>query len=404
MSNPEEAPEEAKKITVRPRRFEAKEDEPVQMPDPEPAPRAADPVPEPSLTTAPEIRKRPSPALRPADSAVAESNGVAVSSSPVAMPPEAGQDTSEWRRSSRGKRSKGGLKTPLPLGVALVLAIVMTVVSGFFFYSAGTRAGFDEAESAAVKEQVELTPEFLDRLDTALSQLQGGNATAALEELQALEKDQPDVATISLLIANAALLADDPGTAQERIAQSIRRRESVSDALTLQAIVEAKLATDSEHKRMGSPKLRIEQLLRQAIAADSANPRPYFELATLKRFEGRFDEAEDLLLSSQCRINAADSRMVTDTALALVRLQKASDADLRIPENPAPTPESLFPAAYSAMRLGDSARAAQLLETVRGILPENVFRQILKDPAFLPYTKEAALEGFFQNPGQPEKK
>ena len=290
------------------------------------------------------------------------------------------------------------------MGLALVLAIVVTVISGFFFYSAGTKAGFEEAESAAVKEQVDLSAEFLARLDGALQDLQNGNAPAALEEFQALEKEEPDVATISLLMANAALLSDKPGLAQERIDESIRRRESISDALTLQAIVEAKLATDSEYKKMGSPKVRIEQLLLQAIAADSSNSRPYFELATLKRFESKFDEAEALLLSAQFRINAADSRLTTDTALALVRLQKLPDADLRIPENPPPTAEALFPAAYSAMRLGDTARAAQILETAKGFFPANVFRQIMKDPAFLPYTKEATLADFFQKPDSTEKK
>ena len=317
---------------------------------------------------------------------------------------EPAPETPERWRSSAGKKSRGGLRTPVPLGVALVLAIVLTVVAGFFFYSMGTRAGFEDAESAAVKEKVELTPEFLERLDAALVALQSGRASEALEALKALEKEQPDVATISLLIANAALLADDPDSAQARIAESIRKRESISDALTLQAIVEAKLATDADYKKMGSPKVRIEQFLRQAIAADSSNARPYFELATLKRFEGKFDEAEDLLLSAQCRINAADSRLVTDTALELVRLQKRPNGELKIAENPAPTAEALFAAAYSAMRLGDTSRAASLLETARGIFPANVFRQIIKDPAFIPYTKVAALEGFFKTPGQPATK
>jgi predicted Zn-dependent protease len=254
-----------------------------------------------------------------------------------------------------------------------------------------------------VKEQVDLSEDFLARLDAALESLQNGNALAALEQFEALEKEQPDVATMSLLIANAALLGDNPDTAQERIAESIRRRESVSNALTLQAIVEAKLATDSEYKKMGSPKVRIEQLLRQAIAADSSNARPYFELATLKRFEGKLDEAEALLLSTSLRINAADSRTVTDTALALTRQQQLSDTEVRVPENPAPTPEALFSAAYAAMRLGDTARAQQLLESAKSYFPGNVFRQILKDPAFIPYSKKPAYAAYFQTPEKPRQ-
>jgi hypothetical protein len=56
------------------------------------------------------------------------------------------------------------------------------------------------------------------------------------------------------------------------------------------------------------------------------------------------------------------------------------------------------------MRLGDTARAAQILKTAKGFFPANVFRQIMKDPAFLPYTKEANLAGFFQKPDSTEKK
>jgi tetratricopeptide (TPR) repeat protein len=225
-----------------------------------------------------------------------------------------------------------------------------------------------------------------------------------LEELKALEAEEPDVATLSLLMANAALLADNPAEASKRISDSISKRESVSDALTLQAIIEAKLASDSDYKKMGSPKVRIEQLLRQAIAADSSNARPYFELATLKRFEQKNEEALELLRSAQCRLSAADSRVITDTAIALTTLQTLPDAELKPAENPRPVPDEIFAAAYVAMRLGDFARAASILETAKSLFPEPIFRQILKDPAFLPYLKEPALTDFFKPSEQTEKK
>ena len=388
-------PEEVKKLVIRPRKIESKPEESIVRAEPVDKPPVVEPEPEP-------VRKRPSPALRPAGSLPAKSESP-TSADPGTNPESASKESGQGpRRGSRSRRQKG-LGAPVPMGVALAVAIVFTVVSGFFFYSAGTRAGFQEAESAVVKEQVDLSEDFLARLDAALESLQNGNALAALEQFEVLEKEQPDVATMSLLIANAALLGDNPDTAQERIAQSIRRRESVSNALTLQAIVEAKLATDSEYKKMGSPKVRIEQLLRQAIAADSSNARPYFELATLKRFEGKLDEAEALLLSARLRINAADSRTVTDTALALTRQQQLSDTEVRVPENPAPTPEALFSAAYAAMRLGDTARAQQLLESAKSYFPGNVFRQILKDPAFIPYSKKPAYAAYFQTPEKPRK-
>ncbi|MFM8363564.1 MAG: hypothetical protein ACKOAS_00240, partial [Verrucomicrobiota bacterium] len=264
MNNPDDAPEEVKKIVVKPKHFRERAPKTSETLEPAPKPAPGDDffeeLPNPITVT----RKRPSPALRSAESLNSPSKSEDQVPSPAQVSTSSGsaeKPQNETRRFSRDKRSKQGLRTPIPLGLALVLAIVLCVLAGFFSYSAGSRAGFQEAEAAAIKENVELTPEFLARLDRALVSLQTGVADTALSELKALQAEEPDVATLSLLVANAALLSNQSTEASQHIAESIARRESVSDALTLQAIVEAKLATDSEYKKMGSPKVRIEQLL-----------------------------------------------------------------------------------------------------------------------------------------------
>lgn len=395
MTTPEESQEEAKKIVPKPRQHQTSALESlgqIKSDSSVPERETESDDTDRSLSTA---RKRPSPALRPSGSSpdAREKASFPQDQSQAIEPPP-----------SRSRRNKGGFQTPIPLGLALVLAIILMGGVGFFSYTSGSKAGFQKAESAAIKESVDLTPEFLARLDRSLALLQNNNGSAALEELKALEAEEPDVATLSLLMANAALLADNPAEASKRISDSISKRESVSDALTLQAIIEAKLASDSDYKKMGSPKVRIEQLLRQAIAADSSNARPYFELATLKRFEQKNEEALELLRSAQCRLSAADSRVITDTAIALTTLQTLPDAELKPAENPRPIPDEIFAAAYVAMRLGDFARAASILETAKSLFPEPIFRQILKDPAFLPYLKEPALTDFFKPSEQTEKK
>lgn len=405
MTTPEDSPEDTKKITVRPRQMEPRLAPSTPVTEPRPV---FEEIPVPSEPSTPRkiSRKRPSPALRPDDSTEwpGERNSDSASASPSASADAQESTAAPPVRSTRGKRQKGALGTPVPLGVALAFAIVLTVFAGFFFYSAGNRAGFAEAESAAIKEDVDLSNDFLDRLDAALLELQAGNGTTALAALAALQKEEPEVAALSLLMANAALLANNPSEAEANLSESIRKRESVSNALTLRAIVEAKLATDSEYKKMGSPKVRIEQILQQAIAADASNARPYFELATLKRFEQKYDEAVDLLRSAQCRISAADSRLVTDTALEMTLLQRLPDADLKPVNNPRPVATEIVPAAYIAMRTGDFPRAAELLASAREILPAPLLRQILKDPAFLPFVKEPALQGFFQSETPSSKK
>ena len=298
-----------------------------------------------------------------------------------------------WSR----ERREQFFSSQIPIAWALVMAIVGVVVGGIVFYSVGTKAGIDEAESLVLKENIELSGEFEAAFDKALTDIQEGRGEDALKQLTELQTTYPGVATLPLLIANAALLTNDMGLAQQKVNESIQRRESVSDSLVLQAIIEAKLAADADYRKMGSPRHRIEQLLRQAILADSSNARPYFELATLKRFEKKHDEALQLLFSAQRRMNVVDSRFATDLAIALVQLQILSDADLPAIQEPvALDAVSLLTAAYTAMRQGDVSKASGFLTQARDVIPANVLRQLLKDPAFGPYAKDPALADFFK--------
>ena len=73
---------------------------------------------------------------------------------------------------------------------------------------------------------------------------------------------------------------------------------------------------------MGVPRLRAEQLLRQACLADAANPYPRFELGTLLRYQGRREEALAQIKGAQARLNPIDSHMIMGITLALMKIEE----------------------------------------------------------------------------------
>jgi tetratricopeptide (TPR) repeat protein len=311
------------------------------------------------------------------------------------------EERSPRRSSDRRGRKEVFWRKKIPFLWAVAGAVVVTLAGGSLFYSLGINKGIQEAEAIAVKENVAVPDELQATLDAALADIQSGRGDAAVASLSKLQRENPNISSMPLLIANAALIAGNVELAQEKITESIERRESLSDALILQAMLEAKMALDKNYKKMGAPGLRIEHLLRQAIAADCANDGPYYELATLKRFERKPEEALALLKSAQNRLNPVDSRFTVDLAIELVKLQLLEDKSLPTISDQSPLDsQTLFLSAYIALRQGNSALAAKFFQQARERLPENVFRQIVKDPAFLPYWKDPALASFLEKKAQ----
>ena len=151
---------------------------------------------------------------------------------------------------------------------------------------------------------------------------------------------------------------------------------------------------------MGDPKVRLESLLRQAIAADPTNPRPFLELATMYRLLNRSDEALALLKSAKLRLSVPTDTLVADVALALLQLQMLSDENLPELSNETTLDvRSLFSDAYTAMRLGKTEIANARLSQAREILPANLFSRLVKDPSFFAYSKDDAYAEFLKPNG-----
>ena len=307
-------------------------------------------------------------------------------------------------RVSSSRRSKSRrfsfLKRPTPLVMLCLASAVSFAISGVFFYSLGHRIGRSTGGGEVVKLKTELTPETQQSFDKILLDIQEGRGKEALEGIKLLQVSDPDVPSLSLTAANASVLANELESAQAYIAASIKDRELVSDALTLQALMEALVLRQKDYKKMGDPKVRLESLLRQAIAADPTNPRPFLELATMYRLLNRSDEALALLKSAKLRLSVPTDTLVADVALALLQLQMLSDENLPELSNETTLEvRSLFSNAYTAMRLGKTEIANARLSQAREILPANLFSRLVKDLAFSAYSNDDAYAEFLKPNG-----
>ena len=250
------------------------------------------------------------------------------------------------------------------------------------------------------KERAKVPAEFTEAVDRALITMRNGDPKAALADLRRLETQQPDVSSMSYLVALAAMRSGDLELAEAEAVQSIAKDERVSDSLALQAIVLAMKRASPGFRSMGDTKLRADLLLRQAILADAANPVPYIRLAILLRYQNKNDEAGTMLRAAWARLNPSDGTLMVETTMALLELEKIPDAEL-----PAPTPDlgkgpaALIAAAYTAMRKNDFARAAESLRLCQGMVNADAFGSILLDPVFRPYRTQPELAAFF--PAQP---
>jgi hypothetical protein len=264
------------------------------------------------------------------------------------------------------RRKRGLLKNEVPISMALLVGIVAVAISGLFFYFLGARAAHEKTELSVEKTSMNLTPEIGQAIDGVLLDLQEGRAKEALEKIKLLQGSAPRVASLSSIAANAALLSKNLDLAEEYTQESLKERQSVSDALVIQAVIEALRLSDKNYTKIGDTKMRIETLLRESMAADPTSARPYLELAAMNRFSNRLDEALALLKSAQLRQSVEMDTTVTDTAIALLQLQMLGDEALpKLSENPSGDLQSLLCDAYTAMRMSDTSVAVSRLLQAR---------------------------------------
>jgi hypothetical protein len=279
---------------------------------------------------------------------------------------------------------------------ALAAALVASVLCSVVFWNLGFGAGVESSLEEETKERVTVSKEFLADLDQALADLRAGETDKAVKKLRELEGAKTGVASLTYLLAVAAVQNGDIPLAEAKTAESISKRERISDSLALQAVLETQKRSDPSLQKFGDTRPRTEALLRQAMLADEANPFPMVELATLLRYQKRADEALALLRGARSRLNPVDSHSVVDVTIELATLQETPDDQLPQIAEPGKDLLSAFSAAYVAMRKGDFDRAADLAKTACKMAAADLFDYLINDPAIRRYAGEPKLREFFQ--------
>lgn len=291
-------------------------------------------------------------------------------------------------------RPRGRLH-PVFIICELTAAVIVIILSCIIAWNLGIDEGKKISLLEATKENLSTPKEALAELDGALADLRSGNSERGLKKLKELEQSSNGVASLSYLLAIAAVQNGDVELAEAKARESIAKRERVSDALAVQSVLEIQKGANPAIRKFGDTGMRAELLLRQAILADAANPNPMIELATMLRSRKRNEEAMALLRGARSRLNPVDSHSVVDVTLSLSTLEMTPDAQLPEITDSDKDLVSGFSAAYTAMRKGDFDRAAGILGATHQRTSPDLFDYLINDPAFRPYAVEAKLQEFF---------
>jgi Tfp pilus assembly protein PilF len=278
--------------------------------------------------------------------------------------------------------------------MASIVAVVLIcfVLVGWFAY----HQGFMASQSRFMELRAELPPaipaEFQAAIESALQAYSKGHADDAVEILAGVYRKNQTIPSTCYLMALTAIQSGNLPLASDRVDESILKGERLSDSLALKAAIEME---KSNKDGMGDPKVRAESLLRSAMAADVSNPRPYIELASLLRFQGRNDEARQLFEAASVRLNPVEGQALVETSLSLLNLQQTPND--KLPENldSDKDPNSLVSAAYIAMRKNDVPAVKTLLAKARERLSPALYNYLINDPAVRVFSRNPQMTGLF---------
>ena len=277
------------------------------------------------------------------------------------------------------------------LGVAAIVALLLFLV-GWIAYRQGFMASQAHTHELRMELPKPIPAEFEKSVDAALEAYYQGDASDAVDSLVEVYRKNQTIPSTCYLLALTAIQCGNLQLASEKVDESIVKGERLSDALALKAAIQMEKSTTGG---MGDPKVRAESLLRSAMAADFSNPRPYIELASLLRFQGRNDEARKLFEAARIRLNPVEGHALVETSLALLDFQQTPNN--KLPSNLDPDKDtcSLISAAYIAMRKDDIIAVKDLLAKARQRLSFQLYEYLMNDPSIRAFSKNPQMAGLF---------
>lgn len=278
--------------------------------------------------------------------------------------------------------------------VASILAgaLLLCLLVGWISYNQGFAAAQNRFHELRMEPPSPILPEFQASIDSALQAYSKGNAADAVNVLAEVYRKNQTIPSTCYLLALTAIQSGNLQLASEKVDESILKGERLSDSLALKAAIEMEKSTKGG---MGDPKVRAESLLRSAMAADVSNPRPYIELASLLRFQGRNDEARKLFEAASMRLNPVEGQALVDTSLSFLNLQQTPTDKLPVNFDSDKDTCSLLSAAYVAMRKNDIPAVKALLSKARERLSPTLYDYLMNDPAIKSFSKNPQMSGLF---------
>ncbi len=243
-----------------------------------------------------------------------------------------------------------------------------------------------EGEKRALAEP---SPQLVKELNEALALIETGQSSQALQKIQALSAEHPDVSSLDYLAALSAMQAGDFQTAQEKAALSITKNQKVSDSLVVLSMAESRTGAGGKSS-LRDPKIVRESLLREAVNADVANPFPMIELASFLRGQKRDDEALELLRAANARLHPIDTHVVVQTSIELMKLQQTPDEELPAASSEGSITE-IFSSVYISLRKKDYKQVAIALEKGRHQASPDLFAYLIRDPVFKSFQTEPIM-------------
>lgn len=275
------------------------------------------------------------------------------------------------------------------IGVAAIVALLLGLV-GWISYRQGFMASQARTQELRMELPKPIPPEFEKSVDAALEAYYQGNASDAVDSLVEVYRKNQTIPSTCYLLALTAIQCGNLQLASEKVDDSIVKGERLSDALALKAAIEMEKSSTGG---MGDPKVRAESLLRSAMAADFSNPRPFIELASLLRFQGRNDEARKLFEAARIRLNPVEGHALVETSLALLDFQQTPNDKLPSNLDPDKDTRSLISAAYIAMRKDDIPAVKDLLAKARQRLSFQLYEYLMNDPSIRAFSKNPQMAG-----------
>lgn len=272
------------------------------------------------------------------------------------------------------------LKARVPFVPALVALTVVALPTALWWGGRNISPPQGAPVQAHTREQnPSSTAAQLESLGSALANLREGETAEALAKLEALGRDNPALASLDYALALAHLQSGNFAACQLAAERSIGKGERTSDCLALLSAVENVRAAEGG---MSASRERSFVHLRDAMAADPANPRPYVEMAMRLRAGGKSGEAQSMIKAARARLDPVALDSLLDSTEILMSLESSDDSKLPPSLDPDAGAAPLFGAAYVALRRGDENSAAALLERGRRRLPPELFSFIMRDPCW----------------------